>query len=137
MDISAHPKKELLVDALRERAKTVKEFVQMATPILEVPKSYDEKAVKKFINDESTAALQAYHDSFKQVAKMSEPHEFEAFTKNFMEENELKLKVLAQPLRIAMVGSAVSPSIYDTMSIIGHDSLDEHIEKLLQEIASK
>ncbi len=135
MDISTHPKKEVIVDALRERAKTLKEFVEMATPILEVTQSYDEKAVKKFLNEESIAALRAYHDSFKQATKMLESHEFEAFTKNFMEENELKLKVLAQPLRIAMVGSSVSPSIYDTMCIIGHDSLGEHIEKLLQEVS--
>lgn len=43
MDISAHPKKEVIVDALRERAKTLKEFVEMATPILEVTEGYEQK----------------------------------------------------------------------------------------------
>ena len=131
MDISAHPKKEVLVDSLRERAKTIKEFVEMAAPILEAPTTYVEKAVKKFINEESTAALQAYHDSLKQAPKMTEASEFETFTKAFMEANELKLKVLAQPLRIAMVGSAVSPSIYDTMAVIGHEELDKRINNFL------
>ena len=134
MDISKHPKKELIVDALRERAKTLKDFVEMAKPLLEVPKSYDEKAVKKFLNEESIAALQAYHDSFKKATIMIESHEFETFTKTFMEENNLKLKVLAQPLRIAMAGSAVSPSIYDTMAIIGHEELEKRKKKLLQEM---
>lgn len=134
LDIDHHDRKEVLVDALRERAKTLKEFVEMARPILEVPTSYDEKAVKKFINEESTAALVAYHDSFKQAPKMTKSSEFETFTKAFMEANDLKLKVLAQPLRIAMVGSAVSPSIYDTMAVIGHEGLGERIEKFLAEL---
>jgi len=136
MDISAHPKKEVIVDALRDRAKTLKEFVEMATPILEVTESYEEKAVKKFINEESIAALQAYHDSFKKAPIMIDSQEFETFTKTFIEENDLKLKVLAQPLRIAMVGSSVSPSLYDTMCILGHEALDAHIERLLKEVHS-
>jgi glutamyl-tRNA synthetase len=134
MDISNHDKKELLVEALRERAKTLVEFIQMAEPILNTPTSYEEKAVKKFLDERSIAALQAYHDSFKKQPKMQEPEAFETFTKTFLQENDLKLKVLAQPLRIAMVGSSVSPSIYDTMAIIGHDELSKRIEKLLLEI---
>jgi glutamyl-tRNA synthetase len=134
MDITGHDKKELLVDALRERAKTLVEFIQMAEPILNAPTSYEEKAVNKFLNETSIAALQSYHDSFKTADKMQEPEAFEAFTKDFMQTHDLKLKVLAQPLRIAMVGSSVSPSIYDTMAIIGHEELSNRIEKLLQEM---
>lgn len=87
---------------------------------------------KKFINEESIAAFQAYHDSFKQATKMLESHEFETFTKTFMEENDIKMKVIAQPLRIAMVGS----SIYATMCILGHEALNAHIERLLKEVRS-
>ncbi len=135
-DITYHDKRDLLIDALRERAKTLVEFIQMATPILNAPTSYDEKAVKKFLNEESLGALKSYHDSFTKSPIMTEPEEFEAFTKSFMQEHDLKLKVLAQPLRIAMVGSAVSPSIYDTMAIIGHEELDNRIQALLAEMAS-
>ncbi len=135
-DISHHDKRDLLIDALRERAKTLVEFIQMATPILNAPTSYEEKAVKKFLNEASLGALKAYHDSFTKSPIMTSPEEFESFTKSFMQEHDLKLKVLAQPLRIAMVGSAVSPSIYDTMAIIGHEELDRRIQALLAEMAS-
>ncbi len=134
MDITYHDKKELLIDALRERAKTLVEFITMAEPILNAPTDYDEKAVKKFLNDTSLQALQSYHDSLRNADKLREPKDFESFTKAFMEANELKLKILAQPLRIAMVGSAVSPSIYDTMAIIGAEELDNRIDRLLTTI---
>ena len=131
LDISAHEKKELLVDTLRERAKTLKEFTEMANPILAKPTSYDEKSVKKFINKESKSALQAYHDKFKTSTKMQEPIEFETFTKQFMQENNLTLKILAQPLRIAMVGSSSSPQIYDVMAIIGDEEFAKRMENFL------
>ena len=50
-----------------------------------------------------------------------------------MEQNELKMKQLAQPIRIAMVGSAVSPSVYDVLSIIGREDVIKRIEKLIKE----
>jgi len=135
-DISTHPKKELLVDALRERAKTLIEFIDMAKPIINAPTSYDEKAVKKFINEESTNALKRYLSDLKSISPLKTPSEFENFTKEFMEKNELKLKILAQPLRISMVGSAISPSIYDTMAVIGYDELVNRIERFIKVLES-
>ena len=130
-DISSNPKSQLLVDSLRERAKTLLEFIDMAKPIVNAPTSYDEKAVKKFLNDESLSVLRNYLVDLKANSSIDKPEEFESFTKDFMDKNEVKLKILAQPLRISMVGSAVSPSIYDTMSVIGYDELVKRIESLL------
>jgi glutamyl-tRNA synthetase len=59
------------------------------------------------------------------------PSGFESATKEFMESHEIKMKQLAQPLRIAMVGSAVSPSVYDVLSIIGRDDVIKRVEKLI------
>jgi glutamyl-tRNA synthetase len=135
-DITTHPKRELLVDALRERAKTLREFIDMAKPIIEAPKSYDEKAVKKFINDESLDALKSYLSDLKSTPPLKDQSEFENFTKEFLQKHDLKLKILAQPLRISMVGSSVSPSIYDTMAVIGYDELVSRIEKFLEYLES-
>jgi glutamyl-tRNA synthetase len=131
-DISNNPKATLLIDSLRERAKTLIEFIDMAKPIVNAPTSYDEKAVNKFLNEESLGALSKYLSDLKAISPIDKPEEFEGFTKDFMDKNELKLKILAQPLRISMVGSAVSPSIYDTMAVIGYDELVSRIEKLLE-----
>jgi glutamyl-tRNA synthetase len=60
--------------------------------------------------------------------------EFETFTKAFMEANDLKLKTLGPILRIAMVGSASSPSVFATMAIIGKEALERRIEGFLKEV---
>ncbi len=134
-ELSDHPKRELLIDALRERAKTLVEFIEMANKIIHKPESYDPKAVDKFINEESKALLAEYLKSLKAHGEIGDAESFEAFIKSFLDSHGVKLKILAQPLRISMVGSSVSPSIYDTMEIIGYGELVERIEKFLKHIA--
>jgi glutamyl-tRNA synthetase len=138
VNIKDHDKKEILVDALRDRAKTLVEFADMAKAIINPPKEYDEKAMKKFINDEAIEILQKYAAYIKVADEpLHLPVEFETATKAFMQKHDLKMKQLAQPIRIAMVGSAVSPSVYDVLSIVGRDEIVNRIEKLIHTYREK
>ncbi len=132
VDIQDHDKKEILVDALKERAKTLVEFADMAKAIIYPPQSYDEKALKKFIDDEALEILQRYA-AYLAVTEnpLHLPVDFETVTKAFMQKYDLKMKQIAQPIRIAMVGSAVSPSVYDVLSIVGREEVIARIEKLI------
>ncbi len=138
VNITDHDKKEILVDALRDRAKTVLEFAQMAKVIIYPPTHYDEKAMKKFISDEAIEILRQYA-AFIQISEtpLHLPVDFEEVTKAFMQKHNLKMKQLAQPIRIAMVGSAVSPSVYDVLSIVGRDEVVQRIENLIRHYKGK
>jgi len=135
VNISDHDKKEILVDALRDRAKTLVEFAQMANAIIQPPIAYEEKAVKKFIGEDSLDILRRYI-AYLQIAEkpLHLPVDFEEITKQFMAKYNLKMKNLAQPLRISLVGSAVSPSVYDVLSILGRDEVIHRIEKFIQTV---
>jgi glutamyl-tRNA synthetase len=132
-DISQIEKKELLVNSLRERAKTLKEFAQMVENIITPPTEYVAKAVKKFVKEPSKEILKNYlnHIKDKKESLQSED-EFEKVTKEFLEENDLKLKDIAQLLRLSMVGSAVSPSIFAVLSVVGIDEVITRIEAFLK-----
>ncbi len=132
--ISDHDKREILIDSLRERSKTLKEMADAAKKILQTPKSYDQKAVKKFIKEESIDILKKFVASLKEQNSLHLPIDWEEFVKSFMQKEDLKLKHLAQPLRIALVGDAVSPSIYDVLSIVGKEGVIFRIEKFLDQI---
>ncbi len=128
VDISLHGNKERLVEMLRERAKTIKEFAVMVQQIIEAPNSYDEVAVQKCITSETKALLSAYQEALH----VSTPTQgAEVFTKAFLESKGAKLKDLAPALRIAMVGTAVSPAIFDVLEVIGFNDVQERIQKLL------
>lgn len=131
MDLDLHVKKELLIDALRDRAKTMKEFALLAQQIIETPTTYDETAVAKFLSKEAVGILEAYFDALHVNQNLALAQEFEVFTKDFLEQKGLKLKDLAQSIRIAMVGSSVSPAIFDVLEIIGYNEVLKRIQNLL------
>jgi glutamyl-tRNA synthetase len=131
LDISNHPQKKLLVDAHRERAKTVAQLKEQMENIINEPKSYDAKAVKKFLKGEWREILEKFV-GFMSQKELDSSEDFENATREFLEENELKLGKLAQPIRIAVTGGSVSPSVYDTMAIIGKDELLKRVDRLLK-----
>ncbi len=126
-------KKELLIDSLKQRAKTLKEFALMIDTILKRPKEYEQKAVKKFLKaDAKQRAVKFLEFLEKYDKKLDKPIDYEEFLQNFLKAEELKLKDIAQIIRISVVGSAVSPSIYDIMSIIGADELKIRVKNLIK-----
>ncbi len=126
-------KKEILIDALKERAKTLKEFAEKARLILEQPNEYDEKAVKKFLKADSKQIAEKFLDFLKNYNEsLKVPTDYNEMIGKFLHKFDLKLKNIAQIIRISIVGSAVSPSIYDIMCIIGKDELIKRVEKLIQ-----
>jgi glutamyl-tRNA synthetase len=133
VDIGLHESKERLVEMLRERAKTIKEFAMMVEQIVHAPKSYDEVAVNKCMSGEVKTLLSAYMEALHVMPSEG----FETFTKAFLEGKGAKLKDLAPALRIAMVGSAVSPAIFDVLEVIGFNNVKERIEKLLSTLKEK
>ncbi len=124
-------KKEELIEALRDRAKTIKELSEMVKNIINEPADYDEKAYKKFIKGDALKNLEAFRQTLEVNGECVNASEFEMLAKKFLEDNELKLKDLAQPIRIAMVGSAVSPSVFEVLDIIGYKNVIARINKLL------
>lgn len=131
VDISLHVKKEVLLDALRDRAKTLVEFALHVKQILNAPCEYDAKAVEKFLTQDAVEILEKYVTTLKNHGMMDTASEFETLSKDFLEANGLKLKDLAQSIRIAMVGNSVSPSIFEVLSIIGYEDVIKRVEKLI------
>ena len=132
IDFRALPKGEMLLDMLRERSKTLIELKNSAYAILNEPESYDEKAVAKFITPENRELLAKYAATITGDASASE---YEERAKAFLEAEGKKLKDLAQPLRIAITGTSVSPGIFEVIEIIGAETLKRRIDKFLAALA--
>jgi len=131
-DLSKIAKKRILIDALRQRVKTLKEFSTKAKEIIKRPTSYEEKATKKFLKAEAKEVAKkfvSFVDSYDK--ELDTPADYEELMGKFLDKYDLKLKNIAQVIRISIVGSAVSPSIYDIMSIIGKDELKTRINNLI------
>lgn len=130
IDFRGLPKGELLMSLLQERAKTLLDIKAGVELIINAPSSYDEKAMKKFVNDESKALLAQYLAEFKEG--LENTSEFEHFTMEFLNSKGKTLKDLAQNVRIALTGGSVSPGIFEMMEVLGASEVKERILKFLK-----
>lgn len=130
IDFRALPKGELLMSLLQERAKTLLDIKAGVELIVNAPSSYDEKAMKKFVNDESKALLAQYLAEFKEG--LENTSKFEHFTMEFLNSKGKTLKDLAQNVRIALTGGSVSPGIFEMMEVLGASEVKKRILEFLK-----
>ncbi|MCR4941333.1 MAG: glutamate--tRNA ligase [Campylobacter sp.] len=128
IDFRAHAKGELLLNILRERSKTLIDMANSAKSIMNAPSQYDPKAFAKFITIQSKEILA----KFSQILTLNlDAQGYETLTNEFLQTNGLKLKDLAQALRVALTGTSVSPSIFEVLEVIGSNEVKARIAKLL------
>jgi glutamyl-tRNA synthetase len=131
--LTSHDKKEILLDGVKERAKTLVELADGIKSIINAPSEYDAKAVKKFIKEGTIETISEYMQILKDNKDtLKSPTDFEGISKPFVEDKGLKFPQFAQPLRIAIVGSTQSPSIYDVLSVVGVDEVLARFDKLVE-----
>lgn len=131
-DLDTVKNAEFLLDMLRARAKTLLDIINNAKDIINQPQSYDEKGIKKFINENSGKILEKYSQS---IVEKKNALEYEGFTNEFLAQNKLVLKDLAQPLRLAITGKSVSPSIFELLEFLGVEELRARIKNFLAFLA--
>jgi len=130
----------LLAEAVRPRSKTLKEATESAwfAVIPDDQVAFDEKAVSKTLHKNEGEGLGVLRDVRERLASL------EAFTteavqsmlESFASEREIGLGKVAQPLRVALTGSTVSPPIDATVAALGKESALKRIDRCLSECAA-
>ncbi len=131
-EIHGHDKKEMLLDFCKERANTLVDLKNAIENILNVPKSYENKGVKKFIKEGTLDMLQSYIEVLEVNKDLHTPVDIEAITKPFIESNGLKFPQLFQPIRIALTGGTQAPSVYDIITVLGVEESIKRLQKAME-----
>jgi glutamyl-tRNA synthetase len=124
-----------MIATLRERAKTLVELVDMAHFFLSDEIRWDEKAVEKFLTKEIAPLLEKVVGAIENTEDFSEKSIEQAFTRIMTEEN-LQLGKIAQPVRVALTGSTVSPGIYEVIAVLGRERTAQRLRAALKRIES-
>ncbi len=119
-----------VIVALRDRVQTFKEMVEKArvwyAPIAE----WDDKAVAKHLqNDGAVAVLNEARALLAECAWQPEP--IHQVIEQIAAKLELGMGKIAQPLRVAMTGTQVSPSIDHTIYLVGRGEALKRIDDAL------
>ena len=133
LDLSHHPKRTELLDLGKQRAQTIVELKKSITDILEVPTSYEEAGVKKFVKEDTKDFLEKYLVLLeKNKENLYNVSTVEEITKPFINDNGLKFPQLFQPIRIALTGGTQAPSVYDIISILGFNEVSSRLNEALK-----
>jgi glutamyl-tRNA synthetase len=109
-----------LVPLVQERMQRLDEVEAYAAPFLRDTVEYDEAAVAKVLaNELGTRVLAAVPDALAAVAWEEEP--LEAALRELAERLEVGFGKLAQPVRVAVTGTTVSPPLFGTLVLIGRE----------------
>ena len=111
---------EKMVDTLRERAKSLVELVDMAHYFLAEAVDIDDKAGRKHLVPEAKNLLQDVSVKLGNLADFNEAGIEQVFG-DVIAERGIKLGKVAQPVRVALTGSTVSPGIYEVIDVLGRD----------------
>jgi len=117
--LTSHDKKEILLDVLKERAKTLKDLAELTHEILDTPSSYDEKAVKKAFKGDAFDVLELFKTKLSNASELHLPSDYHHVMEDVINEMEIGFGKIGQPLRVALLGKMSGPGLDSVMAIIG------------------
>ena len=118
----------------QERAKTLVELVEFSRFYLVDEIAIDPAAAKKFLKAESVPPLRMLRERLATL----EPWTTETIERVFdhaLEAFDLTLGWLAQPVRVAVTGTSVSPGIFEVLDILGRERALARLDRALGTIA--
>ena len=130
IDFSKGPNPAEVIVALRDRVQTLKEMTERAKiwygPILE----WDDKAVAKHLQNDSAVPVLEAAKSLLAACDWT-PESIHQVIEQVAAKLELGMGKIAQPLRVAMTGTQVSPSIEHTVYLAGREEALKRVDDAL------
>jgi len=121
---------EAVIEAQRERSKTLKEMAAASRFFFEAPAAYEDKAARKHLTPETGAVLEQARTALAGIAEWTAGAIHEAI-EAIAEAGGLGLGKIAQPVRVAVSGGSVSPPIDQTLAILGRKQTLERLDRAL------
>ncbi len=135
-DNLATDKVKEVASLLKMRSKTLVEMAEAARFFFEKDLLFEEKGDQKFLKPEVLPYLEILHrklallPSFKKEA-------LENCFELFLNEQNVALKIIAQPLRMILTGKTASPGLFEVMETLGKGKVSERLEKGMTHIRNK
>jgi len=121
---------EKMIATLQERAKTLVDLVDQAHFYLTDDIAIDDKAAKKFLTADAAKPLSKLIERLTALDDFSEAKIEQTFAA-VLQELGLSMGQLAQPVRVALTGSTVSPGIHEVIAVLGKERTLKRLQTAL------
>lgn len=132
--LTSHDKKEILLDALKDRAKTLKEMAQLVGEIIVSPETLDEKAVEKAFKGDAREVLENFAAKVSSCSELHLPSDYHHLMQEVVDEMKIGFGKIGQPLRVALLGKMSGPGLDSVMAIIGKDETISRVNRAINAI---
>lgn len=136
-DLSRYPREVLLriIDSVKVRVKTLKELAEMIDFYFYDEILPEESARKKALKPELISHIEAYSVAIDGL-DFGDEKILENHFREFAENRGIKVKDLAQALRVALTGKLISPPLFEVMSILGKEEVKRRLKRAIQLIST-
>jgi glutamyl-tRNA synthetase len=123
------------IPLMQERARNINEIADAYVSYIhdDLPKAYDAKAEAKNLTPE-TKPLLVEARGLIETGFSGNPHDLEQSFRTLAEARGLGLGKLAQPVRVAVTGTTVSPPLFETIALLGKEKTLKRIDAALEKI---
>jgi glutamyl-tRNA synthetase len=123
-------------ETLRMRSKTLVEMAESARFYFEEDFRYEEKADRKFLKPETVPLMKETRGRLERMDDFTQKS-LEGVFLGLLDEKKIKLGEIAQPLRVALTGTSVSPGLFEVMEVLGKEAVLRRVDKALRHITQK
>jgi glutamyl-tRNA synthetase len=121
------------IRTLQPRSRTLLEMAEaMRFYMIDEPE-YDADAVKKFLKPEMRAPLERVTADLEKLEDYSEASLEDVFRK-IIEDLGIKFGKIAQPIRVALTGTTISPGLFEIIHVLGKETVLKRLHKGLERI---
>ena len=131
VDIRDSDKRDLILNATKERGKTLVELAEQINLILNAPTEYNAKNAKKAFKGDAVEILGEFVEMLK-GANASTKEEYHAVIESIVAKREIGFGKIGQPLRVSLLGSMTGSGLDEIMAILGTDEVVRRVEKAIE-----
>ncbi len=124
------------IATLQARSKTLEEMARQAHFYYTEPVALDDQTAGKFLKPEVLEWLRALADRLSALTSFGEK-DLETVFLQVMETFQIKLGKIAQPLRVALTGTTVSPGIFEIMVVLGKERVLARLARAIEYIEKR
>ncbi len=120
--IEGHDKLEMILDATKERGKTLVQIARQIEIILAPALNFDEKAVGKVFKSDTVEILEGFIKMLQGWDReLHLPSDYHAVLEYFVSTKSIGFGKIGQPLRLSLLGELSGAGLDEIMAIIGVD----------------
>ena len=124
------------VDTLKPRSQTLVQMAQNGCFYFQEEIHYERKGDDKFLTSSVLGLMVDIKDRLTDWQDFSQAG-LERLFLSFLEERQIKLGKIAQPLRVALTGRTASPGLFEVMEVLGKEKVLDRLAKAVSHIEAK